>query len=105
MYNVKCSSLYSVFFIDFYCNVVPHKQVNEMYEGKVAIHVAVMESYLPIVRLLIKYTADLDLKVSSLESCDIVVQFPTSIIIIKCNKERSKAIYFLSFLAVVNLQL
>ena len=45
------------------CALLPHKQVNEMYEGKAAIHVAAMEGYLPIVRLLIKYTADLDIKV------------------------------------------
>lgn len=34
-----------------------------MYEGKAAIHMAVVESYLPIVRLLIEYHADLDIKV------------------------------------------
>ena len=35
-----------------------------MYEGKAAIHMAVVESYLPIVRLLIEYQADLNVKVS-----------------------------------------
>jgi ankyrin repeat protein len=36
--------------------------VNTMYEGKAAIHMAVVESYLPIVRLLIEYQADLNVK-------------------------------------------
>ena len=34
-----------------------------MYDGKAAIHMAVIESYLPIVRLLIEYNANLDIKV------------------------------------------
>ena len=34
-----------------------------MYDGKAAIHMAVIESYLPIVRLLIEYKANLDIKV------------------------------------------
>ena len=36
-----------------------------MYGGTAAIHVAVIESYLPIVRLLIEYKADLNKKVCS----------------------------------------
>ena len=38
-------------------------QVNTIYDGKAAIHMAAVENYLPIVRLLIQNKADLNVKV------------------------------------------
>ena len=43
--------------------LLPTTQVNETVEGNFAIHAAVVQGYLPIVKLLIKYKADLNLAV------------------------------------------
>ena len=46
------------------CTCIDFTQVDALYEGKGAIHMAALEGYLPILRLLISHRANLNKKVT-----------------------------------------